>query len=263
MLAARLAARLRAIAGTDEDWIAGVAEPGTPAVGHELLARCLAAPGADAGAGLDEVRSLTLAERDWLLLQLHQRSFGRDIVGEVRCPACQTLNEIRFAARDLSEAPRAAARLEEIPLPSGATVIVRAVTAADHEHFAALSGLDADAQQAAAVARLVVSASALDPGDRVAIARAIETAVPEPLRFDLACHQCEARFEAPFDPGRFVLGELVAHSRTLLDDVHMLATTYHWSEAEILRLPIGRRVAYLERIDAERNRELIRPEASR
>src|SRR5688572_6509530 len=223
MIAARLAARLRAISGADEDWIAGMGDPGTPAVSHALLARCLDSPGtgdAEDTATLDEVRALTLAERDWLLLQLHQRSFGRDIVGEVRCPACESLNEIRFAAREICNATAPAATLVDVPLPSGATARVRALTAGDHEHFAALAGLDAEAQQEAALARLVeangASLAELDPDDRHAIARAIETAVPEPVELALMCHQCETRFEAPFDPGRFVLAELVAHSRTLV-----------------------------------------------
>jgi hypothetical protein len=270
MSAARLAARLRAISGADEDWIAGLADSRTPAACHALLARCLASPGANESAELDEVRALTLAERDWLLLQLHQRSFGGDVVGEVHCPACRSLNEIRFAAREVFDTPDDAADRVEVPLPSGATAVVRTVTAADHEHFAALAGLDADAQQRVALARLVVSTGEdgvspahLDSEDRRALARAIETTVPEPVRLDLACHQCEARFDAPFDPGRFLLAELAAHSRTLLDDVHTLAMTYHWSEPDVLRLPIGRRLAYLERIEADRDRSLIRQEAWR
>lgn len=38
--------------------------------------------------------------------------------------------------------------------------------------------------------------------------------------------------------------------RRLLRDVHTLAVRYHWSEDAILRLSIGRRIAYLALIEA-------------
>lgn len=269
MLAARLAARLRAISGAEEDWIAEMADPSMPAACHELLARCLGWPSPEHADGLDQVRSLTLVERDWLLLQLHQRSFGCEIVGEVRCPICRARNEVRFAARDLCDAPGGTPDRSEVPLPSGGVAIVRALTAADHEHFASLAELDTDSQWDAALARLVVSADGSDPPTdlgqdaRNTIVQAVEAAAPDPIRLDLACHECGTRIEAPFDPPHFVMAEVLSHSRTLLDDVHTLAMTYHWSESEILRLPIRRRLAYLALIEAACDRALVRHEVSR
>jgi hypothetical protein len=249
-----------------------VSDPATPAAAHELLARCLVEPGADASAALDEVRTLALPARDWLLLQLHQRTFGRDIVGDVQCPHCQSPSEIRIAARDLAGPPRPPEAPIAVTLPSGATAVVRALTAGDHEHFASLAGLDAAAQQHEVLTRLVVTGAAaagaadpdrLDAGDRLALASALDAAAPDPIQFDLTCPECGAAFAAPFDAGRFVLSELAAHSRTLLDDVHALAMVYHWSEAAILRLPLTRRLAYLDRIDADRTRGLVREETFR
>jgi hypothetical protein len=262
MAAARLAARLRAISGADEDWIASVAQTHAPSAAHELLARCLGMAGD--GGDLDEVRALSLAERDWLLLQLHQRSFGADIAGEVRCPSCQGLNEIRFAARDLLEAPPAAADAVAVPLPSGGTAMVRRATAADHEFFWASAAHGTAAQQEAALSRLVVSSgdpastgTDLGEADRREVAQALEASVPEPIALDLICQECGHRFDAPFDPAAFVVAEVLAHSRMLLNDVHTLARAYHWSERDILQLPIGRRLAYLDRIDADRTGALV------
>lgn len=45
--------------------------------------------------------------------------------------------------------------------------------------------------------------------------------------------------------------------RHLLRQVHELASLYHWSEAELLALPLPRRQAYLQIIDAERDRALL------
>jgi len=49
---------------------------------------------------------------------------------------------------------------------------------------------------------------------------------------------------------------LSVHARTLLDDAHVLAQTYHWGEEAILRLSWRRRLAYLKRIEADRDAEL-------
>lgn len=43
----------------------------------------------------------------------------------------------------------------------------------------------------------------------------------------------------------------------LLQDVHRLASRYHWSEAELFSLPLPRREAYLGLIDAEHEREML------
>jgi len=42
----------------------------------------------------------------------------------------------------------------------------------------------------------------------------------------------------------------------LLEEIHRLAIRYHWSEAEILRLPLPRRTGYLELIDRDEIRTL-------
>ena len=256
MLAAIAAARLRDISGTDEDWIMQTAVADAPATAHHLLARCLAsADGVE--AGLQLVRSLTLAQRDWLLLLLHQRSFGHDIVGDVRCPSCHDVTGIRFHARDVVPTPPAPAPVT-VALPSGRSVVIRPLTAGDHEYFASLGPLDADAQRNAAASRVVEPPLPdLSVEDQQVLANAIEDGLPDPVHLDVTCEACGTKLTAPFDPGRFLLAELRAHSRALIDDVHLIAMSYHWSENDILTLPLKRRLAYLDRIDADLNRRIV------
>lgn len=45
--------------------------------------------------------------------------------------------------------------------------------------------------------------------------------------------------------------------RRFLKDVHQLASRYHWSEGEILSLPLPRRQAYLVIFEAERDATLL------
>lgn len=59
-----------------------------------------------------------------------------------------------------------------------------------------------------------------------------------------ACPECGHANTVAFDP----YGALARGSSELLDEVHELASHYHWSEREILALPRTRRRDYLRRI---------------
>ena len=64
----------------------------------------------------------------------------------------------------------------------------------------------------------------------------------------LDCPHCARRWEAPFDIGGFLWNEIQNWAIALLRDVHALAVTYGWSEAEILSLSPARRRMYLEMV---------------
>jgi hypothetical protein len=62
------------------------------------------------------------------------------------------------------------------------------------------------------------------------------------------CPECKAECTVPLDPYASLRGS----ARQIFDEVHALASHYHWSEAEILALPRARRQLYLSRIDRAR-----------
>jgi hypothetical protein len=258
-----LASQLRELTGFEEDWILsdGKRARSLPAACHEVLARCLSRPGEPHAEMLERVRALGLAQRDWLLIELRSRSFGSRIKGEVLCPRCGSAEEIEFAASDLPIQPPADNRPLVIHLPSGRDTRLRRLAAGDHEQFAATPGLDGAAQMALALGRSLVSLQgeldSLEDEDRKALEQALASSVPEELRIDIDCHGCGQQLAARFGACAFFLGELREHSKTLIDDVHTLARTYHWSEADVLRLPLRRRLAYLLRIEAEQDAAMI------
>jgi len=51
--------------------------------------------------------------------------------------------------------------------------------------------------------------------------------------------------------------ELTGRARRLLQDVHRLALAYHWSEADIWRLPLHRRLAYLLALEGDADAALL------
>jgi hypothetical protein len=63
-----------------------------------------------------------------------------------------------------------------------------------------------------------------------------------------SCPECETDVELDFDAREFCLTELRARAASVLEDVDIIARTYHWAEAEVLGLPSSRRVAYVELI---------------
>jgi len=64
-----------------------------------------------------------------------------------------------------------------------------------------------------------------------------------------ACPACGAPHVIDTDPYRAL--SLQSAGR-LLQEIHILAATYHWGEAEILALPLERRRIYLDLIDRAR-----------
>jgi len=51
--------------------------------------------------------------------------------------------------------------------------------------------------------------------------------------------------------------ELTHRARGLLRDVHRIARAYHWSERDILTMPVGRRLAYLLLLEEEADAGLL------
>ena len=88
------------------------------------------------------------------------------------------------------------------------------------------------------------------PNDVVtAIARRLSELDPQAeVLLDMACPDCGARWQALFDIASFLWTELDAWARRTLIEVHRLAWTYGWREADILALSQQRRHRYLQMI---------------
>jgi hypothetical protein len=85
------------------------------------------------------------------------------------------------------------------------------------------------------------------------VERALDRLAPS-LVDDLAgnCPECGASISMRFDPLRYCLRELADQALSVFEDVHLLASVYHWGESEILALPRRRRAHYAEMARQER-----------
>ena len=209
----------------------------------------------------ESARALTIGDRERLLLALHAISFAPQIDVVVRCAhaACGERIELALNLAQLLAAPPAspppAAHTLTIAAADGAlNVSFRLPNGGDHEAAARLAG---DLPRAAdrLLTRCILSVT--DERGRAREPDAVIGAVREPLvdalrTLDPAA-ETVARFECPAcgHEGRALLDAFtllraeLARSSSILADVSRLARAYHWSEADILALPIARRRRYL------------------
>lgn len=254
--ARRRDARLRALDARRAVAFAEDPTPCPPVVfATRLLAHCLAELAGQSPVTEDSVRALTAGDREALLLHFHRLTFGDRIDLAVVCPSCQERLDISVRSSELLVVPyRHAPGIKRRTLDAGgqaAVVRFRLPIGADLE-AAIRIGDDQDAAQYVA-SRCV---QAVSPAQNIeALLESIEGLMAEldpqsELRFNLRCPECEANFSAVLDMASHVRGEVGAQAKTLIWEVHTIASAYHWSESDILALTPGRRQHYLELIDA-------------
>lgn len=251
-------AAVRSLCGHDEEWLVagGASLPGAART-TALLARTVERLGAEQ-ASADAVRALTVGDREALLWGVRRATVGARVGLVVTCGGC---DETLSAELDLDEW---AATVGGGPGPvvdrttvGEHEVRLRPPTGADQEAVVAVSG--GVEEQTIALLRLTVEAIEGEaPDDEVltalapALGEVLATTDPaaETL-IDVACPSCDTVTPTVVDAGQVLVEEAVAGARWLLEEVHVLASRYHWSEDEILSLPTARRRRYLELVDED------------
>lgn len=225
----------RPVDGALEAALAEAAEASSmPGAVTAVLAAALAELGGEP-ATEETVRDLAVGDRQFLARQLSVH-LGHDPVWLTAvCRECgESFDfEVRQADLPVKEAG------ESFPYAQTGGLRLRVPTGADQEAIAGLS-------DERAVNALFERCRIEGEGEMSAAEAAVEEASPEVALAALAaCPACGAGNEVAVDP---YLG-LPAHGEELFAEVHLLASSYHWSEAEILALPRSRRRLYLRLID--------------
>ena len=224
-----------------------------------LLAACLR--DRDGGSfAPDTVWNWSVAARLQGLLAIAYATAGARTAAVASCsrPDCGERIELELTLADFAQAAsdsidwqtpqRQAARVR---LPSGGDQL-----AWYHQHRA---GHDADPAWLAR--RLIVSLDGHPPAISwplpsawiASLASALAEADPlTALTVAAPCPACGTELVIAVDLEYLLLDSCRRRQRALLDDIHHLAGAYHWSEADIVALPAGRRARYLSRIHADR-----------
>lgn len=193
---------------------------------------------------------LPLGHRDALLMALRAHTFGRQVTLATRCPGCETEIETGLdLGQVLAVHPGAEGKEEELTFEhAGRRVAFRLPASADL--LTPASGEDL-------ARRLVLSIDGEVPEDGEALppdlaenlAAAVADADPlAEVRLELTCDECGEVTSHVFDVVPYFWSEIEAAGRRLVREVHLLASTYGWAEAEILALSSARRALYLEQV---------------
>ena len=261
---------LRPLSGEDEAFLLDTADLLLPAKRTTaLLARCLARlEGLEGAAQSPETlaRALTVGDREALLLHLRRLTVGEHLPCVLQCPAadCGQPMDLELRVSDLLLPPYAETQpAHEATLgDDGAASYVRfrLPTGADQEAAAALGITDPEAATDLLLRRCLLQ---LAVGEEPATAVTAETELPKAVRrelpgllarldpqaellLNLACPACDHAFTALLDAAAYLFQEVSGRAAHLYREVHLLALSYHWSEAEILGMNAARRQRYLD-----------------
>jgi hypothetical protein len=204
------------------------------------------------GADPSAVADLSVGRRDEFVLALRERFFGAAFPCAVTCPSCAEELEIELSIDDL-RVPAIGDR--EARVDHGDLVVrFRPITSRD------LLTVRAGAREAR---RQLISRCVLDarrgegsvPADELpddvldTVAAALAAQDPQAaVLLELDCASCGHEWRSPFDIAAYLWGELDTYVRRFMHDVHLLASAYGWSEAEVLAVDPGRRQGYLEMV---------------
>jgi hypothetical protein len=220
------------------------------------ILRCASAAGE---AEVGDPADLSVGERDALLLEVREATFGSALAMYARCPACDQQVELAMRTSDL---PRGAGDRS----PGGedgfeittAEMVLRFRLPASRD-LGALLDEPGGASEQRLLARCLTSAARPDgtpvevgifPEQVVQLASA-EMAARDRLGdvvLDLGCPSCGQRWQAPLDVAALLWTEIAASARRVLGEVAELARAFGWAEADILQMTAQRRHAYLQAI---------------
>ncbi len=263
---------LHPLSGAQEKMIAQQGRTTQAALVTTLLSQCIRSIGTIDEVTEDVARRLLVGDRQFLLLKLHEITFGRQIQTVMHCswPDCGERLDIDFLT---STIPVIGSRLEQrfftlmLSEQAGAEkVIFRLPNGADQEQVAHLVNEKEAQAETLLLSRCIQSIGSLSQVDekeindlsplaRHEIEEEMDRLAPKvALTTEAFCPECERNFSASFNLEDFVLRKLHTQLDLLFKEVHYLAYYYHWSEQEILGMTRENRRRYIEILSEEMER---------
>jgi hypothetical protein len=254
-------AELRPLTGDDEAFVPEIGEALLPAAGiTALLARCVVRIGSQSEVTPDTIRSLTIGDREALLLNLRRLTMGDRLQCVLNCPHpdCGQKMDLELKISDLlipvdgHSQQRYAITMEDAH--TRYRVCFRLPTGADAELAAELALTDPQAAADQLLRRCVEDIACEDCQQLDDLPPIVAADLPATLseldpqaelRLNLTCPECGQRFSALFDAGSYFFQEITGSIDRLYREVHLLAFHYHWSESEIMGMTRRKRHRYL------------------
>ena len=233
-----------------------------------ILACCMTHLGGRACDSAEQVRELTLGDREALLLHIQRLTFGDNMACTLPCPSCSKVMDFQLQAHRLildgAEQPRE--YHEERFLVNEIQWRVRFRVPRGSDVEAAIQGPHHTIEDAASalLGRCIdwvrkddeqsgkdnVLPAQWPPELATRISERMAELDPQAeIALQMECPSCGHEFSSLFDAADYFFRQLSARERQLFCHVHTLALAYHWSETEILNMTPRKRKLYLELLD--------------
>ena len=208
------------------------------------------------GMTRDQSASLTIGQRDGCLFDLREKTFGSNIRGFAVCPRCSDELEFTLSTEDI--------RVSAEPLFIGGERSFELITENVKLNFrlptsrdlAAVAGSeDMESAQNMIIQRCMIETSVdgkpivaekLSPEIVERLAEYMSECDPQAeVLLNLKCSTCRHKWQKVFDIVTFLWEEISLHAKSLLQEVHSIASVYGWREEDILSMSSARRQYYL------------------
>lgn len=255
-------AELRPLNSSDEVFVVEAGEVLAPARRTTaLLSRCLKRLGPlESPVSAEQIGSLTVGDREALLLHLRRLTLGERVRCVLTCPdrGCGEKLDLELDVGELLLPPYPYTRQHhETTVAENGTsyhVRFRLPTGADQEAVGTVARMDLKTAAGSVLERCIedVGAEGVDALEVLPpiVAERLPAVMADldpqaELRLALTCPACQNGFSALLDAGTYFFQELEGETKHLYREVHTLALYYHWSEAEIMAMSNRKRGMYL------------------
>lgn len=207
---------------------------------------------ASSNANISEIAKWSIEKRDVSLIYLRVWMFGEQFINVAGCPSCQEKVEWQMKASDFS-LPSLPLEKQAFPLQYSADefqIDYRLPTSED-----LLSGRPDDIMTKCL---LGIKKNGKDyKGKKLpesifeALGKEMERVSPlTNISFHLNCPSCDHTWEMKFDIITYLWQEIDNWAKNILQEIYLLASTFGWSERDILSMSSIRRQYYLGMIQA-------------
>lgn len=215
--------------------------------------------------GGDELAHLPVGQRDALLCRLRSRTFGPEVRGFAACPKCSTRLEFGLDLRafDVDQSLERRLGPQELEI-KGHEIVVRLPDTRDLQAVRDGCG-DSGSGRDLLLERCVLSCRrrGRDVPPRELPEKVVERlgermAELDPLAelpLSIACARCRHEWLVYLDLALMMWHEVSEQAERLLQEIHLLARAYGWTEPQILALTPARRRFYIEQIQSEGSEE--------
>jgi hypothetical protein len=200
---------------------------------------------------------LSIGDRDARLLQLREWMFGSSLLNISHCQACNeqiewvtNISDLRFPL------PHKVSPASYSLQADSFTILFRLPNSYDLSKVSSDSAYQSDPVKLLAECVLDVQHETgqynihnlpIEVFDKLDQEMSMQDPLAD-IRMALSCPGCAHAWEAQFDIVHYLWKEIDSWARHILHDVALLASTFGWSEAEILNMSPQRRQLYLDMI---------------